>query len=474
MTETPGPGDRIAPTLFIEVASTGACSCRTRLAVTLAALVGIASIASAAELPKIHVDKPVLEVGRVIAGDVVPLQWRIENQGDADLFILRTQASCGCTVVDLKDKDRRIPPGGHLDLEAKFSTVGRAGEQGKQVTVYSNDPDHPQVELEFHAYIDRLFEVIPSQFVNLLEVQRGQKVSKTIDVVEGYPDKPITDLRVDTGSDTSLHFDVQPLAEGKNFGKRIVMTVSDTVAIGHLSTKATLAVTIGGKTRTHNVLIRGTVVGDITWQPRVVDATRTRAKPGHRLAPVFLRSDANAAFRVTAVDPIPGLDVEVTPAIGSKASKNHRVTLTVRADAKPGPYGAMLRIRTDSLDQPLIEIPVYGYVEPGLKLDPPSVALVADGTSSGTKRNLQLTTHNGDLLKITSVSCSVPGVSAAAYLDSDSPRKNIRFIAVSLDDASAATGKSGQITVETNVPGFEHVEIPVTVRAAKPAGMKVP
>lgn len=474
MTGKPATGERIAPRPFFQDESARRISWRLRLAVILAALVGITSTTSAAQLPEIQVDKPVLELGRVVAGDVVPLKWRIENQGDADLFILRTQASCGCTVVDLKDKDRRIPPGGHLDLEAKFSTVGRAGEQGKEVTVYSNDPDHPEVELEFHAYIDRLFEVIPNQFVNIQEVQRGQKVSKTIDVVEGYPDKPVTDLRVDTGSDTSFHFDVLPLAEGQNYGKRIVMTVNNTVAVGHLSTKATLAVTVGGKTRTHTVLIRGTVVGDITWQPLVVDATRLRAKPGHRLAPVFLRSDDDATFRVTAVDPIPGLDVEVTPTVGSEASKTHRVTLIVRDDAKPGPYGAMLRIRTDSLDQPLIEIPVYGYVEPGLKLDPPSVVLVADGTSSGTKRNLQLATHTGDLLEITGVSCSVTGVSAVASVESDSPRKYIRFIAVSLDDPSAAVGNSGHITVETNVPGFEHVEIPVTVRAAKPAGIEVP
>jgi len=197
----------------------------------------------------------------------------------------------------------------------------------------------------------------------------------------------------------------------------------------------------------------------------VVDATRTRARPGRQLAPAFLRANTGGAFRILGVDPIPGFDIDVAPPINSEEARQHRVTLTVTPEAEEGPYGAMLRIKTDAPDQPVIEIPVYAFVQPGLTISPDPIVLVANDTAAGTRRRIQLSTYPGELLKITGAACSVPGVSVTPYLESDRPKKNVRFVLVSLDDPTDAAGASGTVTIETNRPGYERVQIPVTVRA---------
>jgi len=42
----------------------------------------------------------------------------------------------------------------------------------------------------------------------------------------------------------------------------------------------------------------------------------------------------------------------------------------LRDDARPGPFGETLRIKTGSLDQPFIEVPVFGIVAARIKMEP--------------------------------------------------------------------------------------------------------
>jgi len=416
--------------------------------------------------PKLVVPEPSLDLGTIQAGDTEMIVWRLENRGDANLVITRVKPDCGCTIVELKNQDRTIRPGDHFDLRAAFHSKGRKGVQNKTITVFSNDPTQPQFPLTFRATVDRLYEVVPSEVVNLRAVQRGTTATKTIDVVEDPAHGAVTVLGVELVKPAPLSFDVAPFSERGIKGQRIRVSVEPTAAVGTLSADAVLQIDVEGTKRRHEVNIRAEILGDVTWQPKIVDATRQAARPGHKLAPVDVRTLGKSALRITGVSAGPNFDVEVAPPMGEPAP-HHRVTVAFRDDAEPGPIAALLRIETDVPDQPVIEVPVYAFLLSALSVDPPVVILDADGTDAGTSRRIKLQTYPGRTLDITSYSTDLDMVTIEPAVTDWTPQHHIRYFEVKLGADVDRGDHSGTLIFETSVEGFERIRIPVTVRGPK-------
>lgn len=94
------------------------------------------------------------DFGAVTEGDSLKHTFVLKNDGTANLLLDRVQTSCGCTVAELKKKD--IPPGGTGELEVTFNTQGRPGDQNKIITVLSNDPTTPRLNLNIKAKVESL------------------------------------------------------------------------------------------------------------------------------------------------------------------------------------------------------------------------------------------------------------------------------------------------------------------------------
>jgi len=425
---------------------------------------GAAQDETDATAPRLVVAERTVDLGTIQAGDTAPMVWRLENHGNADLVVTRIKPGCGCTIVEQLEQDLVIPPGEHLDLRAVFHSTGRRGLQDKKVTVFSNDPEEPQFELEYRATVERLYEVVPSSVVNLRSVQRGTTASKTIDVVEDDEHDPVKVLGIDTTDNTSLSFSIEPFAERNVKGQRIHVTVQPDAAVGQLSVDATLRIAVGETERTHELAIRAEVVGDITWQPTVVDATRQPARPGRKLAPVDIRAPDGTTFRITAATAGPDFDVEVVPPVDSKAARRHLVTLEVRDDAHSGPIAATLRVETDMPDQPVIEIPTYAFVLPALDIEPPVVILRSDATPAGRSRRIRLKTYPGKTLEVTGYQSDLDMVTVRPAQTDFTPQRHVRYFDVQLGTNTGSEEHTGGLTFETTVPGYEHVRIPVTVQ----------
>lgn len=69
----------------------------------------------------------------------------IKNTGKADLHIESVQPSCGCTTVDFP---KVIVPGRSGSIKVKVDTGQSAGQHSKSVTIKSNDPAQPTVQVE--------------------------------------------------------------------------------------------------------------------------------------------------------------------------------------------------------------------------------------------------------------------------------------------------------------------------------------
>ena len=414
--------------------------------------------------PKLHVAHRRHDLGVVFEGEKYPVQWLLENRGDADLVIDHTRATCGCTVVQLDEKEKVIPPGASLTFKAEFNTTARRGAQTKTVSVYSNDPAEPVLKLEFSALVEMLFEVRPPSLVNLRSIQRGQTATKTIDILPtgGRKSVELVDMEVPEGS--PLRFTHKPFtaADGVT-GERIRMTVLEHASLGPLTTRMTLTLHAEGAERKRVVPIRGQIVGDLTWHPKVVDDTRHASRPGKRFAPVTIRSTDKMPFDILHAEAGAWFDVVLEPTQNRPTRTQYSVFLTLRADAPAGPLGTTLAIRTSSLDQPVIRVPVFGVVAAPVKVDPPVIVLRQDGTERGIRRHVKLQVVPQVRLEVLGLHCDHEAVVAAIDRKASASYRHIRYLNVRLGGTVPQGTHEAVLTVTTNIPEAQKLTIPVII-----------
>jgi len=414
--------------------------------------------------PRLFVPQRIQDVGTILEGDKAVITWTLENRGDADLVIDRTAASCGCTIVKLTDEEKVIPPGKSLELKAQFDSTSRREVQTKSVNVSSNDPTEPELKLEFRALVELLFELDPANLVNLRTVRRGVASTRTLDVYPGPGRKSVTIRGMEVTDDGPISLAAEPYESPRGLGQRIRITVLDSASIGTVNASMKLTLDVDGIERERTVAVRGEVIADLTWLPKVVDATRQPSLPGKRFAPVSISAAEKTPFEITGATAGPLFDCTVEPGRHPQAKTDYDVVLTLRPDAPPGPFGALLRIQTDSLDQPVLEVPVFGIVAPAVEIDPPLVLLRPDGTAAGATRRIKLQTTSPRVpLEIKSITCDNPAVLAQVDQEASSPYVHLRFLQVKFAGDAPATRQSALLTVETGVPGAERLEIPVTI-----------
>ena len=101
--------------------------------------------------PKIVFAQTEHDFGKVAAGAEQSCTFDFINDGGQDLVIERIYASCGCTTTTAGNMI--VKPGQPSEISVKFE-AGSAGKVKKQVIVYTNDPENPQVNLSITAEIE--------------------------------------------------------------------------------------------------------------------------------------------------------------------------------------------------------------------------------------------------------------------------------------------------------------------------------
>jgi hypothetical protein len=410
------------------------------------------------------------DLGKVNEGDKATVHWLLENRGNADLVIERTQSSCGCAVVKMTEKQPVIPPGGSLDLQVEFDSRGRRGQQAKSVTVYSNDSMEPALKLEFAADVQVLFEIQPPGIVNLHALRRGTSSTKTIDVHPGTGRKSVTVVDVQVPENSPLRFRYEPFPSGDGTGQRIYVTASEAAELGTVMGEATIKLSVDGIERERTVTLRGEIVGDLTWRPKVLDATGQASLRGKQLAPVTVESGNHLPFNILEASAGPLFDVTTSPGSDPPRGTKHLVVLTLRGDASSGPFGAMLNIRTDVLDQPIVRVPVYGIVSEPIEVDPPVVLLRQDGTDIGAHRRVKLQVIPQLKLSVSEITCDNAAVVAAIDQEAGASYQHICFLDVRLARKLPEGTHNAALTVATSIEGAQRLVIPVTIDVPRQGG----
>ena len=253
-------------------------------------------------------------------------------------------------------------------------------------------------------------------------MQRGREADKMLLV---WPSSGRKDLKIKSfefdNSQVPLTYTIEPFARDEEVtGQRIRFAVSDAASLGPLMETGTLKLEVDGIERIWPVPIRADVVSELTWTPLVLDASRQVLVAGRQLAPITIRSSEKAAFEVVGLSAGPYLAPTYEVLSEPPARTAVSVYLTVTKDAPPGPFAANLKIETNSLDQPLIEVPVFGIITPPLQADPAIIRLRPDGTPAGEERRVKIQADPTAKLEVREVACDDPNVDV--IVDRSNPR----------------------------------------------------
>lgn len=101
--------------------------------------------------PRVAVEPPSFDFGNVRAEKTLQKELVLRNFGDAFLVIKKVSTTCGCTVAGAYLK--RVAPGASTTLRIAFTTPAAAGRTEQTVTLETNDPERPKVDVKVAATV---------------------------------------------------------------------------------------------------------------------------------------------------------------------------------------------------------------------------------------------------------------------------------------------------------------------------------
>ena len=331
---------------------------KTAILALCAALLVAATVLAAGK-PKAVAVEPIKDVGSVATGEKITNDFVIRNDGDAVLEITNVQPACGCTVAQF---DKTIAPGQTGKVHAVVDTTTFNGPISKGVSVFTNDPDTPQIELTIRAKVEPYIAVKPgyARYITVQGEPLEGNIAQTLWATDGTPinvtgvDSPYPYLHV-------TYREAKPEERvGDNKAKqwRIEMKLSNDAKVGALSDYVTVH-TNHPKQKIVQIPVSGFVRPVIAVTPPVADFGQIELKEPLRRA-LNVRNFATEPIKVTGVEQnLKGVEAKIEPL---EEGREYQVRLVLNPEIGKGPFNGKLTIHTDSPKAPLVEVELKGTV----------------------------------------------------------------------------------------------------------------
>jgi hypothetical protein len=303
--------------------------------------------------------EPIKDVGSVAKGDKVAQDFEIRNDGPAVLNILDVKAGCGCTVASY---DKTVAPGKVAKVHVVVDTVSFNGPISKGVTVYTDDPANPEIELTVRAKVEPFIMVQPG-YARYVTV-RGEAKEGTIVQTMWAPDGlPMDIVKVDSPF-PYLSVSFREAQEGERVKDvkvkqwRVETRLSNDAPVGPIGGMVTVHTT-HPKQKVVEVPVTGFVRPVIAVTPPKGDFGKIEVKEAlHRVLEV--KSFSTEPIHLLNVDPLSkGMEAKLEPL---EEGRRYEVKLTLSPDMPKGPFHSKLTIHTDSPKSPVVEVELTGTV----------------------------------------------------------------------------------------------------------------
>jgi hypothetical protein len=161
--------------------------------------------------------------------------FRFSNTGSTLLRIDKVDSDCGCVATMATASP--VPPKGTGQISVTLETGPFEGPLLKNITVFSNDPEKPEMVLTIRGIIKRFFAIVPPE-VNFGEVQDDSEPKRRIKLYQ-LSDDPLELKRVQAERNL-IGISSLPFHEENSRGYYIDISLKKNVAAGFLNEVITL------------------------------------------------------------------------------------------------------------------------------------------------------------------------------------------------------------------------------------------
>ena len=299
--------------------------------------------------PVIDIPQTTQDGGTVEEGTVAQFRFTVANRGQADLVIAQVKPSCGCTVSKW---EHTLKPGAELVVEARMNTEYFRGSVAKHLTVISNDPARPQIELTITAQVTPLVKIEPAPAALLSVNDQPVTQEFTLERTGGQPMKIVQVIP----NAPYLQAEATPLpGEGRY---RLRVTATTAAPLG----RTTIPVVVRTDMPKGSMLTLVLTIdrGIVTVPPMVFYGLLPHEMKGPAQAMVSVERDS-PAFHVKSV----GVDdPHLTARVRTvRDGAEYHVIVVYSGGWDSGMKKQTLTIMTDDPKQPKIEIPVQAVVQ---------------------------------------------------------------------------------------------------------------
>ncbi len=308
----------------------------------------LACLARGAQDPSLTVDKVRHDLGRLPSWQKVQVQVRVGNEGAGRLVLNEVETSCGCTTA--VTARRVLGPGEYLIVEVTLDPAREQGHVHKTLTLHSNDPRQPRVEVVLEGEVVPPLQANPD-LASFREVLPGDVRVQRVRLLSPAGGRP----RLERGADLPPFLSVEVVDTGAELQAAVTLTGSH-LPPGQASGEVLVPFATGIPEAPRWLL-------PVLWstgKPLRVQPGRMVFEPGPRTEtqtlPFTLQEARGRPFRILGLrNPSPPFLVEGPP---TAAASRHALVLRPPPQDPPGPRGATLLLTTDHPDHPEVAVNV--------------------------------------------------------------------------------------------------------------------
>ena len=332
---------------------------KTVILALCAAFLVAAVLLAADGKPKAVVAEPIKDAGTVPKGEKVASDFVIRNDGDAVLEITQVQPACGCTVAEY---DKTIAPGKTGKVHAVVDTSTFNGPIAKGVTVFTNDPAMPQIELTLRAKVEPYINVKPG-YARYNTVQ-GEALEGNIIQTLWAPDgTPMDVTSVDSPwpyMKVTFH-EAKPeerLPDVKGKQWKVEMHLSNDAKVGPLADYVTIH-TNHPKQKIVQIPVSGFVRPVMAVTPPIGDYGQIELKEPLKKS-LSVKNFATEPIKLTSVETsLKGVEAKIEPL---QEGREYNIRVTLNPALGKGPFNGKLTLHTDSAKVPQLEVELKGTI----------------------------------------------------------------------------------------------------------------
>lgn len=313
--------------------------------------------------PRVEVPEPMKDFGKVSKGQTIEHAYEIRNTGDEDLEITHVIPACGCTVAEY---DKVIRPGETGKVHAEINT-NLLGERSKRyITVYTNDPKRPAVQLLYDVMVIPQLGIHPgyARYRTVHGEDEPGILRQWVFALDGSDFKvtgvesplPYLDASFHKASAEERHPQVSERApDSEQWVVRLELDYN-AAPVGAIAQQVVVH-TDHPIQKDLIIPVSGFVRPGMWATPHEIDVGEIQAGQPIRFS-VVVKSFLAEPMEITGVE-FGGEEVESTV---SEVEEGREYTVWITVEPEPGPLRGKVRIHTTHPKNPVVEVPLRGRV----------------------------------------------------------------------------------------------------------------